>query len=95
MSYGAAILVLVVLVLAGLASPVLAAPADCAADDECWGLDCPLCLCCSHLPRPIPGDMILGLADDPSAGVDAEAGLALVAPAPRDILHVPKLLSLG
>lgn len=97
MSCRGANLVLALLLLAALASPILAAQADCAAGDEeeCCGRDCPLCLCCSHLPRPFPEAASFGVADEPSTEIDAENGLDLAAPAPRDILHVPKPTSFG
>lgn len=76
----------------GLATPLLAASVSCVdeGDADCCGLDCALCLCCSHVPPTDSSD----LSDHSGAEQHGRLGPDEPAmprePFPRDVLHVPK-----
>lgn len=85
-------LVLVVSAALGLVSPVLATSVACTEDGgtDCCGLDCALCLCCSHTP-PTALTVL-----DRRAGAELDGSLRPEElatprePLPRDVLHVPR-----
>lgn len=90
----AALGVLLAVTTALVVGPALAVSGICPddADAGCCGLDCAPCLCCAQGPRTTLPIVSGAPVAAPAGSVGAEALLAPAAPAPRDILHVPKSL---
>ncbi len=88
----ALVLVVVATTVAGLALPLLAVPTDCEEDggvDSC-GLDCALCVCCSHTPQPVLSELGRGASGELAGRLGPEESAQPHGPLPRDILHVPR-----
>lgn len=84
-----------VLVIAaiGFAGPLLASSIACEEDggSDCCGMDCALCLCCSHSPRTALSEVDRGSGRGPVGKLGPEECPVPREPLPQDVLHVPKI----
>ncbi|HEX2163461.1 MAG TPA: hypothetical protein VHM02_05890, partial [Thermoanaerobaculia bacterium] len=91
MKRASAAAVLIGLLLVGFLAPLADAAALCADCDggEPCGVDCALCLCCSHLPTTAAGAWAVSGTGGGGALLGDAASPAPASPLPRTIPHVP------
>lgn len=88
----ATVLALLVVTTIGLVVPVLAATVGCEEGGgvDCCGLDCALCICCSHTPQTVLSELGPGNGNAMDGRLGPEESAKPRAPLPQDVLHVPR-----